>query len=162
MTTLIRCGLAAFFACLCPALAQAQTGDCPPDPGFQISPTRGCFKPVLAEHNQPPDPVTGAQKVTRYEVWYYAEGVDPATGQPVQAATSIGKPTPNPQGAIWFGQGTATPLPAYPLGQRLRSLIVAVGAGGSAPKLAAELSNSFGTGAVVTAPTAPSSYRLVP
>lgn len=147
--------------CFLPALASAQTGPCPTSPGFQDTPAHGCFTPILAEHTAPPDPVNGAQKVTRYDVLYFAEGADVTTASPIQT-TAIGKPAPNAQGAIWFGTGTPTPLPAYPLGQRLKAVVVAVGSGGSSPRGAANTSNPFGAGASVTAPSAPTAVSLVP
>lgn len=140
--------------------AHAQTGACPTSTAFQLSPTKGCFNPVLAEHNAT-DPVTGAPnwQITRYDILYFAESVDVTTGSPIQT-TSIGKPTPNAQGAIWFGAGTSTPLPAYPLGQRLKAVVVAVGPGGSSPRGAAATSNPFGQAGPAPVPTAPSNLVL--
>lgn len=142
------------------ATAQAQTGACPTtDPGFVINPTNGCFVPNLTEHNQAADPVTGALKVSRYDVLFFSEGANVATATPIQT-TAIGKPTPNAQGAIWYGAGTPVPLPSYPIGQRLKAVVVAVGAGGSSPRGSANTSNPFGQGAPVTAPAAPSQHTL--
>lgn len=143
------------------ATAEAQTaGACPTtNPGFQVNPTKGCFLPVLAEHNAPPDPVSGAVKITRYDLLFFAEGVDVATATPIQI-TSIGKPTPNSLGSIWYGAGTTTPLPSYPIGQRLKAVVVAVGAAGSSPRGVDATSNPFGQAAPVTAPTAPSRHSL--
>lgn len=143
--------------------AFGQTGACPTSTAFATAPTRGCFFPVLAEHNAT-DPVTGAPNymVARYDILYFAEGANVATATPV-TTTAIGKPAPNAQGAIWFGAGTATPLPAYPLGQRLKAVVVAVGPGGLAsPRGATNTSNPFGQSTPAPAPAAPSGMVYAP
>lgn len=149
----------ALLALLTATAAQAQTGACPADPGFQLGPTKGCMMPNLADHNAT-DPVTGQPKVVRYDIAYFDEAVDVTTGTPI-SVTSLGKPTPNAQGAIWFGAGTSTPLPAYPLGRRLKAVIDAVGQGTlRSSRGTANTSNPFGQSAPPTAPAAPSQVRL--
>jgi hypothetical protein len=146
------------------AVAHAQTGPCPTANVFVANPTRGCFNPDMADHTTA-DPVTGLPMVDHYELQFFAEATDASNpnAQPIQTA-SLGKPTPNsatPQ-AIWFGAGTSTPLPAYPVGQRLKAVVVAVGPGGSSPRGVAATSNPFGRSAPATAPDAPSGTRLTP
>lgn len=141
------------------APAAAQTGDCPTDASFVVGPTLGCFRPNLADHNAV-DPVTGQPKVVRYEVAYFDEAVDVATGTPI-SVTPIGKPAVNPQGAVWIGAGTPTPLPAYPLGRRLKAVVDTIGQGTlRSPRGAANTSNPFGQSSPPTAPAAPSQVRL--
>lgn len=147
---------------LLPAAAQAQTGPCPtfPQTQFQANPTRGCFN-ASTEHATT-DPVTGTPKVSRYDLQFFDEGVDATNPQAQAIQTSpLGKPAPV-AGVIWFGAGTSIPLPAYPIGRRVKSVIVAVGPGGSSPREVAATSNPFGQSAPVTAPAAPSVLRMTP
>lgn len=145
-----------------PASAQV-TGPCNLPNTFQVGPNAGCFTPIAAEHNAT-DPVTGAPNYTivRYDVLYFDEAVNVATGQEI-SRTSIGKPAINAGGAIWFGAGTSTPLPAYPLGRRLKAVIVPVGPTGlESARSATNTSNSFGQSAPSPAPTAPTNHRMGP
>jgi hypothetical protein len=146
--------------------AQAQTGPCPtfPQTQFQANPTRGCFNPS-PDHNVT-DTVTGTPKVSRYDLQFFDEGVDAtnAATQPIQTSP-LGKPNPiagTTPPAIWFGAGTTVPLPAYPTGRRLKSVVVAVGPGGSSPREVAATSNPFGQSVPATAPAAPSGHRMTP
>jgi hypothetical protein len=151
---------------LVPCPASAQTGPCPTfaQTQFQANPTRGCFN-ASSDHSVT-DPVTGAAKVTRYDLQFFDELVDatnPAT-TPIQTSP-LGKPNPvagTTPPAIWFGAGTSVPLPAYPVGRRLKSVVVAVGPGGSSLREVAATSNPFGQSGPQTAPVAPSGYRLTP
>jgi hypothetical protein len=154
--------LALLVVLLTPTPSTAQTGPCPtfPQTQFSANPTKGCFNP--SPDHAVTDPVTGAQKVTRYDLLFFDEAVDATNPQvqPIQTSP-LGKPAPA-GGAIWFGAGTSVPLPAYPVGRRLKSVVVAVGPGGSSPREVAATSNPFGQSNPVTAPAAPSGHRLTP
>lgn len=145
------------------SVANAQTGPCPTaDPGFQVNPGKACFRANVAEHTGV-DPVTNIPIISRYDMLFFAESVDVTTGNPVQTS-AIGKPpiVDTPTGTVWYGTGTSTPLPSYPLGQRFKSVIVAVGPGGTSARVVAATSNPFGRSNPPTAPSAPSSHRLMP
>ena len=84
--------------------AQAQTGPCPSSMGLSSNPTRVCVSladdAAVTQYNYV-DPVSGAQEVFRVEMPFYIEGVDPATGTPVQTL-NLGKPPADPATrAIW-------------------------------------------------------------
>jgi hypothetical protein len=129
---------------------------------FTPNPTRGCVVVNLAEHNEV-DPVTQAARITRYDLLFYDEAVDPtnAANAPIQTSP-LGKPPVDAAGIFYFGQGAPTPLPTYPAGRRLKALVVAVGPGGSSPRVVGAVSNPFGRSNPVTAPAAPPSVRMVP
>ncbi|MFI5223715.1 MAG: hypothetical protein ACHQX3_05625, partial [Nitrospirales bacterium] len=122
--------------------------------------TRGCFRANATEHNFV-DPITGVLQITRYDILFFAESADVTTATPVQTSP-IAKPpiVDAATSSVWYGAGTSTPLPSYPLGQRFKAVVVAVGPGGASPRGAVATSNPFGRSNPPTAPAAPSQHRL--
>jgi hypothetical protein len=128
------------------ATAHAQTGACPTANTVVANPSWICLDPA-ADHSAT-NPVTGAPVVTRYDVLFFAPGVDTATGAPVQTI-NIGKPTLNLQNVAWLQRAE---LGAIPVGQQYRARVVAVGPDGVSGR--SPESNPFGRTAPVL-PTAP-------
>lgn len=132
--------LLAILAVLVYAPAYAQTGACPSSMAVAVSPTWVCIMPSLdatGGHNAV-DPVTNVPVVSRYDLLFFAPGVDSATGAPIQTI-NIGKPTLNAQNALWLQRAE---LAAIPVGQQYRARVVSVGPNGTSPRSAE--SNPFG------------------
>jgi len=137
--------------------AFAQTGACPSAMTLTVNPTWVCFMPDLdptSGHNAT-DPLTGQPVVTRYDLLFFAPGVDSATGAPIQTI-SMGKPTLNAQNAVWLQRGE---LAAIPVGQQYRARVVAVGPAGTSPRSAE--SNPFGRSSLPL-PRAPARVSVTP
>lgn len=121
--------------CLTATLAGAQTGPCPTTTALSVNPTQICFNPSpdhdVVDLNVP--------RLVEYRIQFYAPGVDPATGQPT-SEFSVGKPTPNAQGAIWLSRSE---LQAIPVGQQYRATGIAVGQQGRT-SARSSASNPFG------------------
>ena len=133
----------------------AQTGSCPPGTTLAVNPQWVCITPSTdanAGHNAT-DPLTGVPVVSRYDLLFFAPGVDSATGNAVQTI-NIGKPTMNAQGALWLQRSE---LAAIPVGQQYRARVVAVGPNGTSPRSAE--SNPFGRSSSPS-PAAPVSVSL--
>lgn len=122
------------------APAYAQTGACPTSMALVVSPSWICMTPSVdpAGGHNATDPLTGQPVVARYDLLFFAPGVDTATGAPIQTI-NIGKPTVNAQGAAWLQRSE---LAAIPVGQQYRARVVAVGPNGTSPRSAE--SNPFG------------------
>jgi hypothetical protein len=133
--------------------ASAQTGPCPTALDLAINPTVICVIPSSTADHLRNDPLDTAT-IARYDVLFFAPGVNTATGTPVQVV-NVGKPALNTDGVFWV---TRSELASIPLGQQYRARVVAVNASNAASARSPE-SNPFGrpTG---TAPAAPSDLRV--
>lgn len=140
--------IAAFFFLLAAVPAYAQTGPCPTSLALVVNPTLICVEPSSAAAHNATNPLDTAT-IARYDVLFFAPGVDTVTGAPIQTIP-IGKPALNASGVFWV---TRSELGAIPVGQQYRARVVAVGvtdlASGRSPE-----SNPFGrsTGLVPAAP----------
>jgi hypothetical protein len=146
----IRPTTLAFILALLPAAALAQTGPCPTDTDLAVSPTHACVAAgSVTEHNNPGTALVPA--VARYDLLFFAPGVDTATGTPVQTIP-LGKPALNASGAFWVSRAE---LLALPVGQAYRARAVAVDTSGRVSARSPE-SNPFGrpSGTAPVAPTA--------
>ena len=122
------------------AAAHAQTGACPTGTAIAVTPNWVCITPSTdpsTGHNAT-DTLTGQPVVSRYDLLFFAPGVDTATAAPTQTI-NIGKPTLNAQGAMWLQRSE---LAALPVGQQYRARVVAVGPNGASPR--SPESNPFG------------------
>ncbi len=139
-----------------PAMAQPNTaGPCPTTTALAVNPGYFCVTPSsVAEHNMPNDPLTSTA-VVRYDILFFAPGVDTATGAPVQTI-NIGKPALNAAGVFWVQRAE---LSAIPVGQQYKARVVAVGntvASARSPE-----SNPFGRSSTQP-PAAPDAVVAVP
>lgn len=115
--------------------ASAQTGACPTGNALVLNPTYVCFT-ASSDH----DAVEfGVPKLDHYAYSVFLEGVNPDTGTPIQASTSLGKPTPNAQGAIWIQRSD---LGALPVATRMLTYVDTFGSNGAHVRSLA--SNPFG------------------
>lgn len=132
--------LLVLLAVLVYAPAYAQSGACPENATLVVNPQWVCFMPSLdpTSGHDAIDPLTNTPLVSRYDLLFFAPGVDTATGNPVQTI-NVGKPTLNPQSAVWLQRAE---LGAIPVGQQYRARVVAVGATGTSPR--STESNPFG------------------
>ena len=133
--------------------AAAQTGACPADLTLSVNPTSVCVTPSSAAAHNATDPLS-ATTIVRYDLLFFAPGVDTSTGSPVQTV-DLGKPALNAQGAFWLQRAE---LGAIPVGQQYRARVVAVGATGGVSARSPE-SNPFGRATAGT-PTAPTSVAI--
>jgi hypothetical protein len=140
----------AFFAFS--ATANAQTGPCPTSTALVVNPQWVCV--AASVDHAATDPLTGQPAVTRYDLLFFAPGVDTAIGNATQTIP-VGKPTPNAQNAMWLQRAE---LQAIPLGQQYKARAVAVGPGGTSARSGE--SNPFGR-SNLTAPAAPGQTSVV-
>lgn len=138
------------------ANAQPNTaGPCPALTTLAVNPGYVCITPAsVAEHNMPNDPLTSTA-VVRYDLLFFAPGVDTATAAPIQTI-NLGKPALNAAGVFWLQRAE---LGAIPVGQQYKARVVTVGnttASGRSPE-----SNPFGRSST-QGPGAPDGVVVVP
>jgi hypothetical protein len=121
---------------LFPALSAAQT--CAGDATTLVrDPTTFCFE-ASADHDATD---LGQPVVTGYRLLYFADGVDPATGSPLNGTgLDLGKPTPVGPNKIIQGSPVNL-LASVPIGMIVRASVVAYGPTGSGRSA---LGNPFG------------------
>lgn len=136
-----------------PSIAFAQSGACPTATTLVTNPNWVCLEPS-PDHNTL-RPLTNDPAVSRYDLLFFAPGVDTSTASPVQTI-NIGKPTLNAQGVAWLER---TELVAIPVGQQYRARAVAVGPDGVSPR--SPESNPFGR-TTLTVPRAPARVSISP
>lgn len=135
--------------------ALAQSGPCPTSTATAVNPTWVCITPASAAEHTANDPVTGLPIVVRYDLLFFAPGVDTSTGSPVQTV-NIGKPTLNAQGVMWLQRSE---LGAIPVGQLYKARVIAIGQGTLVSARSPE-SNPFGRSSQQS-PSAPTLVSIV-
>ncbi len=128
--------------------AQAQpntAGPCPSVTTLSVNPQWMCIEAPTT--HTVTDPLA-SNYIDRYDLLFFAPGVDTATGSPVQTI-NIGKPALNVANVMWIQRAE---LGAIPVGQQYRARVVAVGLSASSGR--SPESNPFGRSGTST-PTAP-------
>lgn len=156
--------LVAFVGSFCNS-AHAQTGACPTGTAVAVNPSGlVCAQVDVANYNSTTSVSGGPQvpTIVRLDLLLFGPTkTNTATDAPDQTIP-IGKPTVNPQGAIWFNVPAIAALPA---GQTWKARIVSVGqptVTGAPAQVSARSpeSNPFLQAAPATAPLAPLSVSV--
>lgn len=118
--------------CLLASVSTARAQSCPADVpvGTVVLNANGiCY--VASDEHDATDPVSGTAVLTGYSLCFFASGVDSADPavQPIQACTSLGKPTP--AGPNKIIQMARSEFGAVPVGALYKAVITADGPGGS-------------------------------